>query len=316
MQLDKYERRERNSVGDSTVNSRMSAVRKLNNFIGGGEPEVEDVESWVDDMVEKHEKGDMKASTIRQYFKAARYYFEKVKNEPDALDHIVKWLPEQDVDHGAYMDEEEWEALRTSIHNIRDRAFIEVMYHYARRPSEVILLNKEDIDFEEKTIKFNILKKEKDDRGVKLPWLKLKEDEEVYEKYRVFKATFELLDEVEPYLERLVNMTELREQRIEYDEQEAVVHPLFQADSPRMRYATAWNMIKRNAQKVGIDKNITPKSWRHSRATHLNWSGHSPEEIADRQLVHDADTDVIGAYVHPRDEDDVREVMSPKEDGE
>jgi len=314
MQLEKYKRRERNSVSESTVSSRMSALKKFRDYIGDKEPEVEDVENWIDHLIEQHEQGGIKASTIRQYFKAVRYYFEKVKNEQDSLDHIVNWLPDQDVDHGAYMTEEEWEKLRNSIHNIRDKAFIEVMYHYARRPTEVLLLNKEDIDFEEGTIKFNILKKEKDSRGEKLPWLKLKEGGETYQKHRVFKATFELLPEVEHRLERLIGFGELAEQKIEYDGEEKVVHPMFKGSKPRLRYASAWNMIKRQAEKVGLDKNITPKSWRHSRATHLNWAGHSPEEIADQQLVHDPDTEVIGAYVHPRDEDDVREVMSTEGD--
>lgn len=311
MQLEKYERRERNQVGETTVKSRMSALRDLKDFIGGDEPEVEDVENWVDHLIERHEQGEVKASTISQYYKAARYYFTKVKNEPDALDHIVNWLPEKDVDHGAYMDEEEWERLRRSVHNIRDRAFLEVMYHYARRPSEVLLLNEEDVDLEEGTIQFNILKKEKDDRGEKLPWLELKDENgEVYQKHRVFKATFELLPEVEGRIRKLINFGETREQDVVYSGEEKVVHPLFSANGPRMKYSTAWDMIKRRVERADIDKNITPKSWRHSRATHLNWSGHSPEQIADKQLIHDADTDVVGAYVHSREEDDVREVMS------
>lgn len=310
MQLEKYKRRERNQVGEGTVKSRLSALRRFKEFTGDKEPEVEDVEEWIDHLIDLHEQGEIKASTIRQYFKSVKHYFSKVKNEPESLDHISNWMPELDIDHGAFLDREEWERLRRSIYNIRDRAIIEIMYHYARRPGEVILLNKEDVDLEEDTIKFNILKKEKDDRGDKLPLLKLYEDGEVYREHRVYRATFELIPEVREYVEQVIEHGSDDSETVEYDGEEMEVHPLFSANKPRITYGTVWSMIKKHAENAGIEKNITPKSWRHSRATHLNWAGHSPDQIADRQLIHDPDTDVIGAYVHPRDEDDVREVMS------
>lgn len=313
MQLDKYEKRERNKVGESTLNSRMSALRNLDKFIGGGEPSVEDVEDWVDNLIDEFEAGNIKSSTIRQYLKAVKYYFSKVLGQDGDLQHITDWLPEKDVDHGAYMTEQEWETLRNSVHNIRDRAFIEVLYHYARRPTEVLLLNKEDVDFEENTIRFNILKKEKDDRGEKLPMLELKRDGEVYKQHRVFRATFELVPDIKNRLNKLIEFGTLKKETVAYNGEEKEVTPLFGADNARMSYTAALKMVKRNAERAGIEKNITLKSGRHSRATHLNWAGHSPDEIADKQLVHDPESDVIGAYVHPRDEDDVREVMSTEE---
>jgi len=314
MQLEKYKRRERNQVSESTVNARMSALRNLNEFNGGSEPDVQDVEEWIDNLIQQHEEGKIKASTIRQYYKAARYYFSKIKNEPDSLDHITDWMPEKDVDHGAYLTEEEWERLKLNISGLRDRAFIKVMYHYARRPGEVLLLNEEDIDFDEGTIKFSILKKEKDDRGQKLPMLQLKRDGEVYREHRVFGATFDLVDNIRGDLKRLIDFTSNQTETVVYDGEEKEVTPLFSGSNPRVSYSTVRKSIKRAAKSAGIDKNITPKSGRHSRATHLNWAGHSPAEIADRQLVHDPDTEVIGAYVHPRDEDDTREVMSTEQE--
>ena len=318
MQLEKYEQRERNQVSDSTLRSRMSALKKFNDFRENKreEPTVEDVENWIDHLIELHEKDAIKASTIRQYFKAVKYYFEKVLNKQDNLEHIKRWLPDQDVDHGAYLTEQEWANLRNAIYNIRDKAIVEIMYHYARRPGEVILLNREDIDLEEGTIRFNILKKKKDDRGDPLPWLKLYRDGEVYKEHKVFRATFELLPEIEQMITKVIDFGGDAEETIEYDGEKITVHPLFSATNPRISYSSVWRMIKNASERAGIEKNITPKSWRHSRATHLNWAGHSPEQIADKQLVHDPETDVIGAYVHPRDEDDVREVMSTDKEEE
>lgn len=315
MQIDTYKKREENRVGDSTLKSRLSVLRRFDQFVDGGEPTVEDVEDWIDHLIDLHNDNQIKASTIRQYLKSIDYYFETVKGEYDKLEHIKRRLPEQDIDHGEYLTEEEWENFRNGIYNRRDRVIIELMYWYARRPGEIRLLNKEDVDLEEETITFNILKKKKDDRGEPLPYLNLKgsPDGGVYERHRVFRATFELIDEVKPHLERYLTSSPNRTEMIEYDDVEMEVHPLFSGNNPRISYDTIWRMVKRETKKAGIDKNIIPKSGRHSRATHLNWAGHSPEQIADQQLVHDPETNVVGAYVHPRDEDDVREVMGTEE---
>lgn len=315
MQLETYKKREQNRIEDNTLSQRLSALRRLQSFTGDSdEVTVGDVEEWVDHLIDEHQQERIKASTIRQYLKSVDYYFETVKGEYDAIEHIKRRLPEQDIDHGEYLTEQEWEDFRSNIFHYRNRAIVELMYWYARRPGEIRLLNKEDIDLENGTITFNILKKRKDDRGDPLPYLKLIDDEEVYEKHRVFRATFKLIDEVRPYIERHIDHSPDMTEKVEYNGEEMEVHPLFSANNPRINYHTVWRMIKSESKKAGIDKNIIPKSGRHSRATHLNWAGHSPEEIADRQLVHDPETDVVGAYVHPRDEEDVREVMGTEKE--
>jgi len=317
MQLETYKKREKNNVGDSTLNSRMSALRRFKSFVGEDrEAEVEDVEEWIDHLVEEYEKGNVKSSTISQYFKAVKYYFETVLNLHGDLEHIRQWIPSAEVDHGEYLTVDEWNKLRNNVHKFRDRAIIEIMYWYARRPGEVRLLNTEDIDFEEGTITFNILKKERDDRGELLPMMELQRDGETYEKHRVFRATFEIVDEVRFYLRQHLTYAGQRKETIIYDGEEMEVHPVFSANHARMDYHTLWRMFKKEVRAAGIDKNVTPKGARHSRATHLNWDGHTPEEIADQQLIHDPETDVIGAYVHPRDEEDVRKVMGTGEDEE
>jgi len=314
MQVEKYRKREKNRVTDGTLQSRLSAIKKFEEFNGGGEPTVDDVENWVDELTEEYERGEIKSSTIRQYVKAVKYYFQIVLNQYENFEHVMRLIPEKDVDHGEYLTEEEWDTLRHNIHNYRNRAIVEIMYKYARRPGEIILLNKSDVDFEEGIITFNILKKEKDDRGNLLPMMKLKSDGEVYQENRVFRATFELEEEAEKFLRRYIKYRPGATETMIYDGEESEVEPLFTTGHGRISYSTVWRMVKEEARKAGIEKNITPKSQRHSRATHLNWSGYTPDEIADQQLVHGPETDVIGAYVHPRDEDHVREVMNT--DGE
>lgn len=313
MEIEKYEKRVRNNVAKSTLVSRKSGQRNLEQFIGGGEPTVDDVENWVDHLIDQHENGEIKASTIREYYKAVKYYFEVVKGQTEALDHISKWLPSNDSDPGEHLTEEEWDELRNKVKGFRDRALIEIMYFYARRPKEVILLNLEDVEFtdgedEKDTITFNILKK--NSRITK----KLVTDSGEYD---VFRATFELEKEPKRHIKRWLDYAPRITETIEYDGEEKEVEPLFSTSHGRISYNAVYKMVKEAASRTTIKKNVTPKSMgRHSRATHLDWDGNSPGNIARDVLIHDPDTDVVGRYIHDRDEEDVREIMTVEGDGE
>lgn len=308
MQIDKYEKRVRNNVAESTLTSRLSALRRLEKFIGGGDPDIDNVEDWIDHLIDLHEAGEIKSSTIREYYKAAKYYFAVVKREDEALDHISKWIPKSDSDPGDHLTEEEWEELRNSVKGYRDKAFMELMYFYARRPTEVILLNDEDIHITEggdepDTIKFNILKKP--DRDT-IPLI-LSGGEE----YNVMRATFELEKEPKQHLQKWLEYKSDQEEVIELDGEEKTVHPVFCTSHGRISYNSIYKMIKKTARRAAINKNVTPKAMgRHSRATHLDWAGKAPGNIGRDVLLHDPDTDVVGRYVHERGEDDVRDIMT------
>lgn len=289
MQIQKYEKRAGNNISEGTLKSRVSALNNFQTFLGDGkEPTVEDVEEWVDDLIEQFDRGEVKAGTIKQYFNSVRYYFEMIHGSSDELEHIRKWIPTGETDHGDYLDHQEWEKLMSVITNYRDRAFVQLMYEYARRPGEVLLLNRQDVNMDEETITFTILKKKK-----------------------ALRAKFTLRPESKEVIENLYKFSAEMEVPAEHDWEEGeTVVPLFVSRNGRVSYDTMWRAIKGYTQKAGLEKNITPKSMRHTRATHLDWAGHSPAEIARHQLVHDPDTDVISAYIHDRDEEQVREPMT------
>lgn len=295
MELEKYEKRARHNVSRSTVNSRLSALRNLQEFMGEDrEPEKEDVENWMDHLIDEYERDEVSAGTMKQYFKAVKYYFDMMYGDSEQLDHIRKWIPDGETDHGEYLTKEEWKRLIGSIYNYRDNAFFRIMYDYGRRPGEVRLLNMDDVDFEEETITFVILKKREP-----------------------LRATFEITDETGKALERYLEYRSEQEVQAEHEwEDGETVRPLFTTGRGRISYDTIWKKTKAYAAKAGIDKNITPGAMRHTKATHLDWDGFSPGEIARHQLVHSPDTDVINAYVHDRDEDKVRKVLSADETGE
>lgn len=299
MQLQKYEKRE-NTVSDSTINSRISALNKFESFIDhDDEPTPEDVGDWIDHLIDEHGRGNTKAGTIKQYFKAVKYYFQKIHGDAEDIEHIRDWIPTGETDHGDFLQKEELNLMRRRTYQVREKAFIELMYKYARRPGEVRLLNLDDItlsdeteDMEEGKIKFSILKKKEP-----------------------FRATYRLDRNCEKLLKSYLNFR--TDHVIEEPDQswmEGPVKPLFTTSQGRISHTTVWRNIKKTAARAGIDKNITPKSMRHSRTTHLQWDGQSPEVIASQQLLHDPDSNVVGHYIHPRDEDDIRDVMQTSDE--
>lgn len=307
MEIETYRERISRQVSDSTVASRISAIKSLNSFVGGGDPSPDDVAEWVDHLSEKHSNGEIKASTIRQYVRAVDNYLEVIEGEYDTIEHVKRTLPDNDVDHGDYMDNEEWEQFLGAARSLENELMVKLLYYYARRPTEILLLNKEDIDLDENTITFNILKK----KDNSLPHL-ITEDS----RHRVMRATFEILPEVEDELERYLKYSAEAKETIKLEENNEIVDelevtPLFQGNQGRYSYETLRLRIKKIAKRAGLSKNITPKSERHSRATHLDWEGESPEEISRHQLLHGPNSDSIKNYIHEKEEDEVRNVMRP-----
>lgn len=315
MNLEAYKRRASHNIAESTLKSRMSALRNFKNFLGEDrEPTVEDVEKWVDHMIEKYENGDARSSTMREYFKAVKYYFETMNGNGDELEHISNWIPASDSDPGEFLRHKEWDAVRDTVDGLRDSSIIDIMYYYARRPTEVILLNKEDIDLDEGTITFNVLKKKDPDLVVPLEYRY--DGGEYQESKEVYRTTFALTDNGEDAIRRWMPYAPDKKARVRLDGEEMEVTPLYSTSHGRISYDSVWNMIKSAARDAGVERNISPKSLRHSRATHLDWAGNSPEVISRQQLAHSPGSDVISKYIHQRGEGEVRDPMELDSDNE
>lgn len=319
MQIEKYRKRTEQRVADSTMKGRLSALRNLESHMGEDkEPTVEDVEDWIDHLIEKNKQGEVSSRTIREYLKAVKYYFNVVKGENGTLEHITSFLPERNVDHGEYLEVEEWDAVERNTLALVDRVMIKIMYYYARRPGEVRLLNVEDIELPDPedeedrgSIKFYILKKQDND----LPYLHTSND-----RYRVFRATFEIVDEVERDLREYLHLHDAPKEELKLDdgvdEEVFEATPLFTTSQGRISYSGLRSRFRNIMESAGIEKNVTPKGLRHSRATHLDWDGENPEIIARQQLLHSPESSSIGNYIHERGEDEVRGVMGSGDDGE
>lgn len=326
MQLDTYRRREKNGVSKRTLKNRLSALRKFEKYVGEGEPGVEDLEKYVDEvLLELYENNEIKASTVRETYKSIKRYYKIVLNMEREVEHISDFLPVNDSDPGDYLDFEELEEFRDNIRGFRNSAIVDIMYFYARRPKEVILLNEEDIDLDNTEVeevfdeeKDELVEKEVDRPKITFNILKKGEDHpdtvklqtEAGETYDVFRATFLLRGKPLASLKKHMKYRGNATATITLDGEELDVHPLFVGENSRISYNTVYKAITQAGDRCKVGKNITPKVLRHSRATHLDWEGKSPGNIARDQLLHDPDSQVIGRYIHDRDADDVREVMT------
>ena len=319
MEIDKYEQRAKQKLNEKTLTSRVSALRSLEPFVSGSRPTTEEVEDWAGHMIEQFDDGEMSSGSISQYFKSVTYYYETMGMDAESIEHIGDWLPKPQSDPGDYLTQAELEEMRDSIRTLRDRAIIELMYFYGRRPGEIRLLNTEDIVWpqdtepdvpssqysDEPTVTFTILKK----TDASLSDLVLHNGGGTDETFRYRKGVYTYKDEPFEHVLQYLPYREECEQEITLGGTQKTVHPLFTTSHGRISQDTIERCIDSAAERAGIDKNVTPKSMRHSRATHLYRDGVGKDEIAARQLAHSPESDVVGRYLHEREEDTVRDPL-------
>lgn len=71
-------------------------------------------------------------------------------------------------DKKGYLTEEQVNAILNSATNIRDRLILQLLYRCGRRVSEVLMLTEDDIFWDDKQIIFNILKRKKPVKEIKI----------------------------------------------------------------------------------------------------------------------------------------------------
>jgi len=63
MQIEKFKKRTETKIAESTMKTRLSGLKHLETFMGGGDPTPSDVEEWVDYMIDQHREGEMSSGT-------------------------------------------------------------------------------------------------------------------------------------------------------------------------------------------------------------------------------------------------------------
>lgn len=166
-------------------------------------------------------------STIHRHLNAIKSFF-RINNNTVAdnikLPKIAKKLP-------GFLSIEETQKLLTSIENIRDRTIIQLLYACGMRVSELVNLNKENI--EGNNIKIIQGKGSKD---------------------RIIYADEGTLKKIKNYL------------KTRNDSNPAL---FINQKKERLTQRSIQRIVKHYSEKCGITKTVTPHTLRHSFATHL-----------------------------------------------
>ena len=232
------------AMSQNTVTSYISDVKKFLDFYGGN---VEDV---VPEDIEKYllERGDLSERSQARLISALRSFFSwivqegYIKDNPcDKVDSpkLGRYLP-------SVLSQEEVTAILTSVDTSswqgkRDRAILEVLYSCGLRVSEAVALKISNIYIKEGFIR--VIGKGNKERLVPIG-----------------EAAIEALG------------TYLTERPIPADRKSDNVVFLNRFGRSLSR-VSMFNMVKKQALSAGIDKEISPHTFRHSFATHLIENG-------------------------------------------
>jgi integrase/recombinase XerD len=166
------------------------------------------------------------ASTVSGQISALKFYFEKVLGRKLEMNH-----PKRNKSIPNILSIDEVKRLVEVTSNIKHRLIIQLLYGCGLRVSEVVKIQKEDVNFNEELIKI-CLSKGKKDRFVKIP--------------------ASLIDNLKRYYELEVGIY------------------LFESNrGVKLTTATIQKIIKNSSKKADINKNVSPHTLRHSFATHL-----------------------------------------------
>ena len=196
-------------------------------------------------------------------FLAAKGLIERDPAEPLALPRIERYLPET-------LNELQVEQLlekvdTTAVHGLRDRAIIELLYASGLRISELTNARLENFNFEERIVRVT-------GKGNKTRLVP------VGRKAREALAAY--LSTERPTLVKQRTGSEI----------------FLSERGTKLTTARIWQIVKKHAQRAGLEKNVYPHLLRHSFATHLLGNG-ADLRIIQEMLGH-ADISTTQVYTH------------------
>ncbi|MCD6478844.1 MAG: tyrosine-type recombinase/integrase [Candidatus Diapherotrites archaeon] len=192
-------------------------------------------------MAHKKEQG-AKDSTMCLIYSALRHFFKEFLKS-DVMEEIKR--PKKGKKLPVVMTREEVKRIINAAHKKRDKLILMLLYSSGLRVSEVTKLRVNDLDLEEKTAIVRGGKGNKD---------------------RLVILSEHWVREVRDYLKN-------RKVKSDYVFCNSIGRPI-SVDSVQ-------RIVRRARIKAGIDKNVTPHSFRHSFATHLLEEGESIRKIQE-----------------------------------
>lgn len=195
-----------------------------------------------------------KNSTIYRYLSNLKMFFMFIHN--DIIDQIE--MPRVEKSLPTVLGEEEIEQLLGSITDLRDLAIIRLLYASGLRVSELVNLNKKDLEGNRITVKSG--KGGKD---------------------RIVFIDDETVEIIQKYLKKRKDKK----------------HPLFiNRSGQRISPRTIQYIVKKCAEQAGIQKRVTPHTLRHSFATHMVANNAHIEVVRD--LLGHSSLNTTQVYIH------------------
>ena len=196
-------------------------------------------------------------------FLAAKGIIERDPAEALALPRIERYLPET---LNELQVEEFLEKIDTkAVHGLRDRAMIELLYASGLRISELANARLENFNFEERMLRVT-------GKGNKTRLVPVGR--------KACEALAAYLSTERPKLVKPRSSSEI----------------FLSERGTKLTTARIWQIVKKHAQRAGLEKNIYPHLLRHSFATHLLSNG-ADLRIIQEMLGH-ADISTTQVYTH------------------
>jgi len=257
-----------NNYSDNTVKSYESDLRAFNIFLNGKDitkVTSDDVKKYIKSFNDKNEKTLARAITTLRMFYAFLERKGTISISPiDGIagPKIGKYLPEvltiREVDK--LLDIEPNDAF-----TFRNRCILELLYSTGLRISELVSLKFENVNLDDCLIK--VMGKGSKERVVPLNDI--------------------TVDYMKEYMQ-IIRPTMLKKTQTDYI--------FLNNHGKNLTRQAVFKMIKKRAEEVGIKKNISPHTLRHSFATHLLQNGADVRFI--QELLGHSDVATTEIYTH------------------
>lgn len=229
----------------------------------------------INDFIYQLSINELKVKSIKRYLSTIKNFYIFIESEGIEKNIIGKiYIPKAEKYLPEYLTIEEINKLLNSFNeydekDIRDKAILEIMYSCGLRVSEVVNLELKDINLEEKIVK--IIGKGNKQREVPI--------------------RKEALNYILIYNEKVrKNIVKNKSKNFLF----------LTKNGNKISRQYIFKMIKEKADEVGIKKNISPHTLRHSFATHLLSKGADLKTV--KEILGHENIETTQIYTHLADE--------------
>src|SRR5215217_4369298 len=226
----------------------------------------------MSEYLAERKRAGLSASSIKLVVVALKIFFrflvgkriiERDPADPLALPRIERYLPEtlNELQVEQFLEKIDTKA----VHGLRDRAMIELLYASGLRISELANARLEDFNFEQRIVRVT-------GKGNKTRLVPVGR--------KACEALAGYLSTERPKLVKLRSSSEI----------------FLSKRGTKLTTARLWQIVKKHAQRAGLEKNVYPHLLRHSFATHLLSNGADLRII--QELLGHADIATTQIYTH------------------